>query len=85
MEKFHITITNNETAETLVDRDTSVIVGAMDEGEGTRTVCFTCCGATELAAVLASVMQVANMKMADLPKPYRRITKKLGKQKFNEN
>ncbi|MBE5760009.1 MAG: hypothetical protein E7332_08325, partial [Clostridiales bacterium] len=32
--KFHITLTDNETGETLIDSDTSAIIGAFDLGEG---------------------------------------------------
>ena len=32
--KFHITITNNETGETLCNADAGVIIAAIEEGEG---------------------------------------------------
>ena len=80
MEKFHITITDNETAEVLADTDTSSIIGAFDEGEGTRAVCFLACNTTELAATLTSALQITNKKLAELPKWLQCTIKKLSKK-----
>lgn len=51
MEKLHITVTDNETGETIVDSDTNAIIGALDQGdEGTGAMLFTSCNVIDLAA-----------------------------------
>lgn len=84
MKKFHITITNNETAETFVDIDTSAIVGAIDEDGTTHLFCLTGCNGLTLAATLAGALQCANANTAQLPKSLQRKIKSLGK-KFDKD
>ena len=52
--KFHITITNIETGETLHDSDACAIMAAVNDGTGTRGMTLTECDAFDLAEVLAS-------------------------------
>lgn len=86
MEKYHITITDNETGDTKVDLNTDALIAAIDEtAGGTRAVCYTDCGPVELAAALATVMQLANAKLADLPRPILRKVKRLAKKRRNFN
>lgn len=80
MEKFHITITNNETAEVLADTDTSSIIGAFAEGDGTRSVCFLDCATPELAATLTGARLIVNKKLAELPRWLQRMIKKTSKK-----
>jgi hypothetical protein len=49
---FHITITNNETGETLHDRDVYAIIGAFKEENRTGCVALTECNAFEIAATI---------------------------------
>lgn len=83
MEKFHITITNNETAEVLADTDTGAIIGAFTKGEVTRSVCYTDCDTAELAATLTGALQITNKHMADLPRWIQRMIKKTSKKKID--
>jgi hypothetical protein len=80
MGKYHIIITNNETGQVLEDTDTDAIIGAFIEGEGTRSVCFLACNTPELAATLTSALQIANKKLAELPRWLQRKIKKLSKK-----
>lgn len=85
MEKFQITIKNLETGETVVDVNTGAIIGAIDEGEGTRCLCLTACNSRDLAATAAGALQSANEAMADMPKPLAKLTKKIGNRKANKS
>lgn len=67
MKRFHITITNNETRETLVDTDSGAIVAAIDEGEGTRAVQFTHCDLPSHAAALISMQKTINKTIGRNP------------------
>lgn len=80
MEKFHITITDNETGETLVNLDTCAIIGAMDEGDlGTSMIDYEECNSICLAATITGAQVVANRAMKDLPMPLRWQVKTLVK------
>lgn len=81
MEKYHITITNNETGEIGVDLNTNALIAAIDEPTGgTRAICLAECSMATLAAALATVMQLANDRVAALPRPIRRKVKQLSKK-----
>lgn len=67
MEKFHITIKNNETGEILVDDDTCAIIGALDRGEGTGCLGFTVCGPVDLAATATGALKAALRCSRELP------------------
>lgn len=73
MERFHITITDKKTGETLVDIDTAAIVGAADEGEGTRNMCFTHCGLVELMATATGALKAADKVTKELPASARAV------------
>lgn len=79
MKKFHITITNNETGETCIDIDTKVIIGAINNDEGTQVLCASQCNAVELSATCAGALQAVNHGIEGLPKPLRKKVQKLGK------
>ena len=83
MEKLQITIKNLETGETIVDVNTGAIIGAIDDGEGTRCICLSACNGRDLAATAAGALQAANKAMADMPKSLAKITKKIGNRKIN--
>lgn len=84
MEKFHITIKDNETGEIFLDRDTSCVVGALDEPGGTTGVFGnTHCNAIELAATATGAINAAIKTAKQLPDfaldVFKlEITKKLG-------
>ena len=80
MKKFHITITDNETGEVLVDQDTSAIIGALDNDESTRNIAYTCCNTIDLAATAAGAKQAANKSARELPWCLRRKIEKLSKK-----
>ena len=52
MKKFHITITNNETGETLHDLDTKAIVGAILDDDGTFQIAFNKCNVNDMLNVI---------------------------------
>lgn len=81
MEKFHITITNNETGKVLADSDSDAIIGAFTEGEGTRSVCYTGGDTAELAAALTGAILIINKHLAELPRWLQRMIKKTSKKK----
>lgn len=83
MKKFQITIKNLETGETVTDINTDAIIGAIDEGEGTRCICLSACNGRDLAATAAGALQSANKAIADMPKSLAKITKKIGNRKIN--
>lgn len=53
MKKFHITITNNETGETLRDHDTNAIAAIVDCGDSTGTTLLTECDTDTMLNVVA--------------------------------
>ena len=85
MGKFHIIITNNETQDVLVDTDTCAIIGALEENEGTRAVCYTNCDTAELAATLTGAQQIVNRYLAKMPKWLQRMIKKESKKDLDKN
>lgn len=86
MEKFHITITNNETGEVCVDLNTDALIAAIDETEGgTRAVCYTHCNTVAFIAMIAAVLQLVRAKLANLPRPILRKVKQLAKKRKNFN
>lgn len=63
--RFHITITDKETGETLHDSDANVIIGAYGDGENTCSLVKTHCSLKDMAiAVIATEGAVANLKAA---------------------
>ena len=50
--KFHITITNNETGETIHDTDACAILASINVGSTTREVQAVACGPEEFAKAL---------------------------------
>lgn len=53
--KFNIVITNNETGETVLNENTNIIVGAINNGDG-RAKGFSLCegNATDIAATIGA-------------------------------
>ena len=70
MEKFHITIKNNETEETIIDIDTSAIIGSVDDGESTRVLCFTDCDGLSLAATCVGALEAVGGGQEGLPEGF---------------
>ncbi|MBR5865745.1 MAG: hypothetical protein IKY89_05680 [Alistipes sp.] len=56
--KFHITITDNETGETLHDSDTIAIIGVFHDGEEAHGIGYTLCNPLRLAHTLRSCENV---------------------------
>lgn len=65
----------------MADTDSDAIIGAFTEGEGTRSVCYTGCDSTELAATLTCALLIINKHMAKLPRWLQRMIKKTSKKK----
>lgn len=65
MGKFHITITDKETQETLIDVDTNAIIAGIDEPEGTRGLCLTECSVINHAAVLLTLQDIIDKNIKD--------------------
>ena len=65
--KFHITITDNETGETLCNTDACVILGAINEGERTCTLLMTDCGPFDLVDALRAAHKVTKTVGANHP------------------
>ena len=62
--RFHITVTDLSTNETLVDQDTSAIIGAIDAvGGGTDEMVFTYCNGVELVSTLLGVKHAADITL----------------------
>lgn len=80
MEKFQITIKNQETGEVLVDINTNAIIGAVDYGASTRVIGLINCEGRDLAATAAGALQAANRVIASLPRSLAEITRKIGKK-----
>lgn len=60
MKKFHITITNNETGESVFDTDSDAIIGAVCNDTGATAIAFTNCGTKTYAQTIAAVQMVVN-------------------------
>ena len=67
MEKWHITITDNETGEKQVDIDTSAIIAGMDDNDGTRCVYMTHCNVLTHAATICVVQKMIEARKAENP------------------
>lgn len=65
--KFHITITNNETGETLKDDDACAILGAYHIGEGAVGVAAIESDPFELAHTLTSAEHTIDVVKAQRP------------------
>lgn len=51
--RFHITITDNATGETLLDTDSGAIIGGVSSEKGCHLITFTECGPGDMAETLA--------------------------------
>lgn len=60
MKRFHITITDNETGETIYDTDTTAIIGGFENGDKTNTLVFTDCDFVDIACTLTAAKQAIN-------------------------
>lgn len=65
--KFHITITDNETGETLKDSDACCIIGAFNQGEYTAGMAITCCTAPDLAITINGAEDAINHIKSEHP------------------
>lgn len=67
--KFHITITNNETGETLQDLDTNVILAAIHspEDEGTHAIAISSSGPVELATSIRGLQRIIDDQLERHP------------------
>lgn len=85
MKKFHITITDNETGETIVDQDTKAIIGAIDGSEDvTSAMGFTHCNVIELLATATAAKKTADklLNKSNIPEELKTLTKILGGEAF---
>lgn len=67
MKKFHITITDNETGETLKEADACAIIGACDEGEHTACIVLSKCGPMDLLNTLRGASNAIDRCLEDEP------------------
>lgn len=83
--RFHLTIVDNETGDTLVDAHTAAIIGAHDAGdEGTACMTFLHCSTIELAATVAFARKVVKRVLDDSPVAKALVDKAAAKGLFNE-
>jgi hypothetical protein len=83
--KYHITITDNETGEVLVDQDTVAIIGACDAGEATRGLVLHKCNKAEKMATACEAMQMVEQVLRKEPKKFQRFARKLVRKAVREN
>ena len=60
MKKFHITITNNNTGESILDTNSDAIIGAVEEDDGVDAMAFTSCDIKIYAQTIAIAQKVVN-------------------------
>ena len=60
MKNFHITITNNNTGESILDTDSDAIIGAVKNDIGVNAVAFTNCCTSGYAQTIAAAQAVVN-------------------------
>lgn len=86
MKKFHITIKDNETGETLHDLDTAAIVGSFENGDSVTTLGLTRCKPSDIVCTVAAAKLAVHLvtredkragKLSDkMLKKYKKINKK---------
>jgi hypothetical protein len=57
MKNWHITVTNNETGEAIVDQDTDALLASIDCGEGTRVLHLTNCHIIAHVATIVGMVE----------------------------
>ena len=67
MSKYHITITNNATCETLADDDTDCIIGAYAADDGAYAIGHTDCDGAVLLTTLQSAKTAIEHCTKDSP------------------
>ncbi len=75
---FHITIVDNSNGNVIADTDTNCIVGAFDEGNGTRQVGLSKCNIVDLTATCAAAKDSVGKMTAD--NPMAQLLLELGEQ-----
>lgn len=85
--KYHITITNNETGETLVDQDTGCIIGACDDRTtcGTRVVSYGACTKLECIATVVGALEAGERHLRKMPRKDQRFLRKLAREEARKN
>lgn len=85
MQKFHITITENETGETKVDQDTDCIIGSIDDvGGGTQSFSYVdCYGVALIATVIGAAVEIER-DIHRMSPDDQRIVRKLIKQETKQ-
>lgn len=67
MKKFHITITNNETGETIRDHDTDAILAVVDHGDQTGTIALVECDTETILNVVNRLEELTKMIYKENP------------------
>lgn len=65
--KFHLTITDNETGETLHDGDAAAIIGGVYEEDHNAAMLYSNCSALEMAQTLARAEDAVQKTYEDHP------------------
>lgn len=86
MNKFHIKITDNETGETLHDRDACAIIGSFaTDPDDVYLMVYTHCGIKGLVSASCSALLAAHLGSEDLPRKLRRKIRRFNHAKFIKN
>ena len=73
--RFHITITDNQTGETMIDEDACAIVGGVTVSTGhSKTIGLTACGPFEIAEALVNAEEVVSALYAINPAEIMRVS-----------
>lgn len=67
---FHITITRNDTGETLLDTDTRAIIASVNKEGKTSQQVLTCCNSYDLACALATAEGAVRQVYEENPELY---------------
>lgn len=87
MKKFHITITDNETGETLKEADACAILGAYRGDEYTASIVLSQCRTLDLLSTLRGASAAIDRCLEDEPllRALYEVTKKLSLEKAEDS
>lgn len=65
--RFHISITDNETGEVLLDSDACAIIGGVNTGKSTIDISVVCCDTFDVVRALVTTEEVVKQNYIDHP------------------